>query len=157
KDIKSMNLCVQDLMQTTKKRLALVILTHYHADHMSGFASNYEDFASFDHVGAVWITNRLDPDDSTASKFMMQLTAVAQQLQLALGARGDADGEEARRKVFNAMGVELGAAGEASESGNAKALKLLQHGFKSKPPVSYYEGGQTPKLPPELEGRITAE
>src|SRR5215470_1165784 len=53
KDIKSMDQCVKDLMKTTKKRLALVNLTHYHADHMSGFASNYDDFADFDHVGAV--------------------------------------------------------------------------------------------------------
>src|SRR5260221_2215106 len=61
-NIGSINECIQDLKKTTKNRLALVILTHYHADHMSGFASNYDDFANFDHIGAVWITNRLDPD-----------------------------------------------------------------------------------------------
>src|SRR5262245_9318286 len=138
-DIKSMGACVQDLMQTTKKRLALVILTHYHADHMSGFASNYDDFVSFDHVGAVWITNRLDPRNPAASKFMAQLTSVAQGLQLRLGARDDPEGKEAQRKVFNALGVEMGAAGGGG--GNAKALKLLQQGFKSKPPVDYYQGG----------------
>src|SRR5215475_10967458 len=126
-NIGSINECIQDLKKTTKNRLALVILTHYHADHMSGFASNYDDFANFDHVGAVWITNRLDPHNAAASTFMAQLTTVAQQLQLRLGARDDADGEEARRKVFNAMGVELGAAGKGGggDGGNAKALKLL--------------------------------
>ena len=154
-NIGSIDECVQDLKKTTSGRLALVILTHYHADHMSGFASNYDDFANFDHVGAVWITNRLDPHNPEASKFMAQLTSVAQQLQLRLGARDDQDGEEARRKVFNAMGIELGAAGGGG--GNAKALKLLQQGFKSKPPVYYYQAGDTPKLPPELEGKITAE
>ena len=40
---------------------------------------------------------------------------------------------------------------------NAKALKLLQSGFKNKPPVYYYQGGDTPTLPDELEGMITAE
>lgn len=157
KDIKSINQCVQDLMETTKKRLALVILTHAHADHMSGFASNYDDFANFDHIGAVWITNRLDPGNHDASKFMAQLTSVAQQLQLHLGARDDPEGEEARRKVFNALGIDMAATGGGGGGGNAKALKLLQEGFKSKPPVSYYQGGDTPKLPPELEGKITAE
>jgi beta-lactamase superfamily II metal-dependent hydrolase len=155
-DIGSINECIQDLKKTTKNRLALVILTHYHADHMSGFASNYDDFANFDHIGAVWITNRL-ADNAAASKFMLQLTSVAQELQLRLGARSDRDGEEAKRKVFNAIGIELGATGGDGSGGNAKALKLLQQGFKCKPPVYYYQGGDTPKLPPELEGRITAE
>src|SRR5262245_12170845 len=119
-DIGSINECIQDLKKTTKNRLALVILTHYHADHMSGFASNYDDFANFDHIGAVWITNRLDPHNSVASKFMVQLTSVAQQLQLRLGARDDPDAEEAKRKVFNAIGIELGATGEDGGGGNAK-------------------------------------
>jgi beta-lactamase superfamily II metal-dependent hydrolase len=156
-NIGSIGACVQDLKKTTNNRLALVILTHYHADHMSGFASNYDDFANFDHVGAVWITNRLDPSNKAASKFMAQITSVATQLQLQLGARDDADGREAQRKVHNALGVELGASGGANGGGNAKALKLLQSGFKSKPPVFYYQGGDTPTLPPELAGKITAE
>ena len=29
--------------------------------------------------------------------------------------------------------------------------------FKNKPPVYYYQGGDTPTLPDELEGMITAE
>jgi beta-lactamase superfamily II metal-dependent hydrolase len=156
-NIGSIDDCVKDLKKTTGNRLALVILTHYHADHMSGFASNYDDFADFDHVGAVWITNRLDPAHPGASKLMAQLTSVATQLQLQLGARNDADAREAQRKVHNALGVELGAAGGGDGGGNAKALKLLQSGFKSKPPVFYYQGGDTPTLPPELQGKITAE
>ncbi len=155
-NIGSIDACVKDLKKTTNNRLALVILTHYHADHMSGFASNYDDFADFDHVGTVWITNRLDPSHPGASKLMAQLTSVATALQLQLGARDDADAREAQRKVHNALGVELGAAGGA-DGGNAKALKLLQSGFKSKPPVFYYQGGDTPTLPPELQGKITAE
>ena len=144
--------CVQDMAQVTGKKLALVILTHNHADHMSGFATCYDDFTEFT-VGAVWITNRLDPKNHGASKFMMQLTNLAQQLKMHLGARGDNE-SETYLKVENALGV-------ASEDGgggsNAKALKLLQSGFKNKPPVYYYQGGDTPTLPDELEGMITAE
>ena len=141
------------MKKETGNRLALVILTHYHADHMSGFASNYDDFASFD-VGAVWITNRLDPGNADASKFMAQITSVAQQLKMQLAARNDPAAMEAHHKVENALGV-------ASEDGgggsNAKALRLLQSGFKNKPPVYYYQGGDTPTLPDELKGMITAE
>jgi len=147
-NIDTINACVTDLMNVTNKRLALVILTHYHADHMSGFASNYDDLADFDHVGAVWITNRLDPEDEDAVKFMAQLTSVANELQLRLGARDDPDAKEARDKAFNAVG---------GGGSNAKALKLLREGFKNKPPVYYYQGGDIPKLPPELEGSLAAE
>lgn len=152
-NINTINDCVQDMKKETGNRLALVILTHYHADHMSGFASNYDDFANFE-VGAVWITNRLDPANAGASKFMAQISSAAQQLKLQLGARNDDAGIEAHRKVENALGV-------ASEDGgggsNAKALRLLQSGFKNKPPVYYYQGGDTPTLPDELKGTITAE
>jgi len=142
--------CIKNMKEETNDRLALVILTHYHADHMSGFASNYDDFAQFE-VGAVWITNRLDPHNSGASKFMAQLNSVAQQLKMQLAARADSAGEEAHHKVENALGV------SANGGSNAKALKLLQSGFKNKPPVYYYQGGDTPTLPDELEGMITAE
>jgi beta-lactamase superfamily II metal-dependent hydrolase len=152
-NIGSMDDCVQDMKKATDGRLTLVILTHYHADHMSGFASNYDDFAAFE-VGAVWITNRLDPDNADASKFMAQISSVAQQLMLQLAARDDPAALEAHHKVENALGV-------ASENGgggsNAKALRLLQSGFKNKPPVYYYQGGDAPVLPDELKGMITAE
>ena len=152
-NINTIEECVQDMAQVTGKNLALVILTHYHADHMSGFATCYDDFTEF-NVGAVWITNRLDPDNADASKFMVQLTNVAQQLKMQLGAREDGAGIEAHHKVENALGV----AGEDGGGGsNAKALKLLQSGFKNKPHVYYYQGGDTPTLPDELEGMITAE
>jgi beta-lactamase superfamily II metal-dependent hydrolase len=145
--------CVQDMKKETGNRLALVILTHYHADHMSGFASNYDDFANID-VGAVWITNRLDPKNANAAKFMAQITSVAQQLKMQLAARNDPAAAEANSKVDNALGVASANGGGAS---NAKALRLLQSGFRNKPPVFYYQGGDTPTLPDELEGMITAE
>lgn len=151
-NIKTIDACIQDMKKETGNRLALVILTHYHADHMSGFASNCDDFAEFE-VGAVWITNRLDPTNSKCSKFLAQLTSVAQQLRLYLGARTDDVAIEAQHKVENALGVSGGGDGGS----NAKALRLLQYGFKNKPPVYYYQGGDKPVLPSELEGIITAQ
>ena len=151
-DIKSIDDCVQDLARETKRKLALVVATHYHADHLSGFASNFDEFAKFE-VDAVWITNRLDPKHGKAAKFKAQINSVANQLQLRLSAREDEAGQQALHKVQNATGAQLG----ANEGGNEKALRLLTTGFKNKPPVFYYQGGDEPQLPDSLKGTIIAE
>jgi beta-lactamase superfamily II metal-dependent hydrolase len=153
-DIKSMKACVQDLVKETKRNLALVIATHYHADHLSGFASNFDEFAQF-NVGMVWITNRLDPSNEGASKFKAQIASLSSQLQLRLGARTDVAGQQALAKVQNALGIQLGTT--KKEGDNEKALRLLTSGFKNKPPVRYYQGGQTPELPTVLKGAMTCE
>jgi beta-lactamase superfamily II metal-dependent hydrolase len=153
-NIGSMNACVQDLIKETNRKLALVVATHYHADHLSGFASNYDEFAEFE-VGMVWITNRLDPNNKSAAKFKAQIRSLAGQLQLRLGARTDEAGKQAQDKVQNALGIQLGA--KDKEGDNEKALRLLTQGFKNKPPVRYYQGGDKPELPIRLKGAITAE
>lgn len=163
-NIGTMDACVRDLAEVTGRKLALVIATHYHADHLSGFASNYDEFAEFE-VGMVWITNRLDPKNKDAVKFHAQIQSLANQLRLrlgmrlaALGAREDDDGahldsQQAFWMMQDALGVQLDAGG----SSNEKALKLLTAGFKNRPPVRYYQGGDEPELPAELEGAITAQ
>jgi beta-lactamase superfamily II metal-dependent hydrolase len=153
-NIGSIDACIKDLIKETGRKLALVVATHYHADHLSGFASNFDDFTQFE-VDMVWITNRLDPNHKGASKFKAQIRALASQLQLRLGARTDEAGKQALDKVQNALGFQLGA--NDAEGDNEKALRLLTTGFKNKPPVRYYQGGDTPELPASLKGAITAE
>jgi len=157
-NIGTMDACVKDLAKETGGKLALVIATHFHADHLSGFASNYDDFAKF-QVDAVWITNRLDPGNSDAAKFHAQVTSLAEQARLRLGARDDQQDPataQALYKVQNALGIQMGAAAAGGGS-NAKALKLLTQGFKNKPTPRYYQGGDDPELPPVLKGAITAQ
>jgi beta-lactamase superfamily II metal-dependent hydrolase len=146
-NIGSIDECVQDLAKETNRKLALVIATHYHADHLSGFATNFDEFAQFE-VDAVWITNRLDPANKKAAAFKAQITSLAGQLQMRMGARDD----EVAAKINDALGVK----GDNGGS-NDKALQLLTSGFKNKPTVSYYQGNDEPKLPDSLQGAITAE
>jgi len=162
-NIGTMDDCVKDLVKETNGKLALVIATHYHADHLSGFASNFDDFAKFE-VEQVWITNRLDPENEGASKFKAQIRSLAGQLQLRLGLRAageEPDSDEALAttqamfKVTDALGIQLGAA--KKEGDNEKALRLLTEGFKNKPKPKYYQGGDKPELPKSLKGVITAE
>lgn len=167
-NIGTMKECVQDLIKVTNSKLALVIATHYHADHLSGFASNFEEFAKFE-VGMVWITNRLDPDNKNAMKFKAQIRSLAGDLQFRLGLRAkgqDEDTEEglatqrALFKVSDALGLdadEVQSGGAKKEGSNDKALRLLTKNFKNRPPVKYYQGKDIPEFPPSLRGAITAE
>jgi len=160
-NIGSMEDCVADLIEATNRKLALVIVTHYHADHLSGFATQADEFAQFE-VGAVWITNRLDPGDEHALAFRAGLATLANhlRLQLQLRLRLALDDEQelvarqALAKAENALGVALGASGGA---GNEKALDVVTNRFGNEPPVFYYEAGDEPTLPPSLEGAISAE
>lgn len=146
-NIATMAGCVQDLAKVTDRKLALVIVTHYHADHISGFASEAEEFAEFE-VECVWITNRLDPSHQSTAKMKLQIMALAQHLQLALQARKDPTGIQARDMAQNALG--------AAGSGNDKAMQVVTSGFKNKPDVYYYEAGDQPVLPASLKGALTA-
>jgi beta-lactamase superfamily II metal-dependent hydrolase len=149
----AMDACIADLKATTNGRLSLVIVTHAHADHLSGFATNYDDFLGFD-VEKVWLSNRLDPSNQGAAAFLGQLTAVASAIEPHLGARTDEAAVQAAVKVENALGPLNPATGKR---GNADALELLRSGFQGKAQVHYYQGGDTADLPSALEGMMTAQ
>lgn len=146
-DLHTIGDCVQDLAEVTGRKLALVIVTHNHADHLSGFATQAEAFKAFE-VESVWITNRLDPADEKSMKVKHQIAALAQHLQLRLAARADAQGRQALAMAQNALGVAGGS--------NDKALAVVTGGFKNKPTINYYEAGDEPELPPSLHGALTA-
>ncbi len=160
-NIGSMADCVADLIEVTGRKLALVIVTHYHADHLSGFATHDDEFSQFE-VGAVWITNRLDPGDRKSLAFRAQIAALAShlRLQLQLRLRLNLDDDEAvvarqaLAKTENALGIGFGVAGGGS---NEKALDLVTKGFRNRPPVYYYQAGDEPDLPRTLEGVLTAQ
>jgi len=146
-NIKSMPGCVQDLIQLTQRKLALVIVTHYHADHLSGFATQFNEFKQFE-VETVWITNRLDTSDGSAMKIKAQVQGLATHLRLQLAARSDPEGVQALNKAENALGVNGGS--------NDKAMELVTKGFSNRPPVYYYEAGDEPQLPASLKGVLSA-
>jgi beta-lactamase superfamily II metal-dependent hydrolase len=135
---------VDKLKEDTGGKLALVIMTHRHADHISGFAKAKETFQTF-AVEQVWMSGFEDPHDKTASRIQAQITATAQKLQAALQA-APADNQHARM-AGNALGV---------AGSNDVALAML-HGFKTadgKPtPVAYYWADDPPVLPPSLVER----
>jgi hypothetical protein len=152
-DIGSIEAAVGDMARTTGGQVALIIMTHRHADHIAGFARCAETFKTLT-VGGVWMPIWETEYEPTALKFQAELTRTALGLQkhfFALGAGASEGQNTARKYMENAIGEGVGAgAVAAAKSGpNAVALDLLKHGFTGVTP-RYYKGGDPAQLPTAL-------
>ena len=153
-DIHSINAAIARMAEDTGRQLALVIMTHRHADHISGFAKCKDVFSQFT-VEQVWMSWFEDPSDKAAANFQKNLAMVAEQMKLALAARNRPEDDELDFMAENITGEPLGATGGGS---NDVALQVLRGGFKNKAPVAYYKAGDTPKLPQDLvDAELTAQ
>lgn len=145
-DLGVMDEAVGQLRTDTGGQLALVVMTHRHADHISGFGSASEIFETF-AVERVWMSWFEDRTDQKALAIQAGIVATAQHLQAALAARAAPGDDQFAHMAENALGV-------AGKGGNAAALAML-HSFKTADgqptPVDYYAAGDSPTLPPSLD------
>lgn len=149
-DIGSIEAAVANMLETTGRQVALIIMTHRHADHIAGFARCSDAFKELT-VGGVWMPIWESEYDLTALKFQAALTRTALGLRrhlTALGVNASDEQTTARKYMENATG-ELGAVGAAVAGSNAVALDLLKHGFASVTPC-YYKAGDKARLPQAL-------
>lgn len=131
-----------DIKVETGGRLDVLVVTHEHWDHVSGFlsaASVFSDFA----VGEVWMAWSEDPDDPDAiafDRFRGAALAALQGASLRLDGLGAADDRAAglRESLGAVMGFGFGAAGERVRAARDAAAGLA----KAKRPV--YLGPETP-------------
>jgi beta-lactamase superfamily II metal-dependent hydrolase len=159
-DIATIKSAVRHMAKETGRKLALIIATHRHQDHIIGFSRCADEFKSFE-VGAVWMSRwelaRADGQEGEeAENFQSQLSALALGLQKNLTLRGTNDpmARSVLGMLENATGVSL----EEGPGGgtNAASLALLKTGLRVKP--SYLARGDDAPLPPSLvEAGLTAE
>ena len=154
-DIGSIEEAVEDLFKTTKGQLALVIMTHRHADHIAGF-SRVQRFKDF-KASMVWMPywEQFNDDQDSVSNF----NQLALQLAMQFRGRNDEEATQAFDQLSNATGIDFSVAakGGTRGGGNAAALDLLKnHLGQNGNNVRYYAAGDKPELPPELEG-LTAD
>jgi len=153
KDIGTIHDAVAQMQKDCDSKLSLVIMTHRHADHISGFGKCSEIFSQIT-VDRVWMPWFEDPANHTATAFQAGLTALAGRLTMRLAARNDPESERFISMADNITGG-LNAAGV---SANQKALDVLQKGFKNKPEHDYYKAGDPAKLPQDLiDAGLTAQ
>jgi hypothetical protein len=150
-DIGTIKEAVADMVRETGGKLALIIMTHRHMDHIIGFSRcpEFKDFKG--KIGAIWMPvweNEYDPE---ISKFQGEMLALAMDVRnyLATAADDMPDRPEMLAMLENATGVEMGMTGAGTGGGtNAASLDLLKHGLGVKP--SYYCKGEKVELPQVL-------
>jgi beta-lactamase superfamily II metal-dependent hydrolase len=148
KDLNTIGDAVAQMEKDCGGKLALIIMTHRHADHISGFARCAGVFKriSVETVWMPWFENR---SNSSAMKFQANLTAMAGRLQMALAARPDPQSERLRAMAENITGA---------GGSNEKALDVLQSGFANSPTHQYYKAGDEAVLPQGLvEAGVSAQ
>lgn len=151
---------VENIKLETKGKLAGVIATHSHQDHISGFSEKFSEF----EIGEVWLPWSEDPKDELAIKWGKKQAALTRQLEQHFSAQAKMGAVESltptRKKALAAL-VNLSSSEEsmsllvnsfnagdqkmmssfANLTSNKKALQNLKNGFNVGAKVRYLEAG----------------
>lgn len=123
---------VENIAFETKNKLAVVIATHSHQDHISGFSEKFSDF----EIGEVWLPWSENPKDELANKWRKKEAALLAQVENHFAAQaqlGAAEAKTASRESALAAVMNL--------TRNAKAMELLRGGFNVGAEVRYLQAG----------------
>ncbi len=134
----------KNIAEVTGGKLDLLIATHAHRDHISGFGAYEAIFSAFT-VSDVWLPWTENPDDGDAVRLQNSHQAMAKSLADHFAASPmPADQQKAVNSVL------------ALASGNERALALLKSGLKGAK-VGYLSAGSTFDSPggiPGLSARV---
>jgi beta-lactamase superfamily II metal-dependent hydrolase len=129
-NIGTIQAAVDNIFEETRGELALVIATHSHQDHISGFGACEESFLKF-KVGEVWMPWTENPKDVSAVKLKNKQMALTESVAQHFAARPPSP--EAKVAVEAAL---------QNLRGNDKALRLLKSGINGGT-VRYIEAGKS--------------
>jgi hypothetical protein len=131
-EIGTMDQIMDNLEKTTGSKLELIVATHAHRDHISGFGKFAERLSAF-RIGEVWMPWPDDPNDKDAvsirNKHLALYDSLDKHLRLALGAT-EADPNHAA--ALHAL---------SNLKGNETATSELRRGFGTGAKVRYFGAG----------------
>lgn len=131
---------VDHIAATTNSKLAVVIATHSHQDHISGFTSKFSSFK----INEVWLPWCENLKDKQAAKLQKKHVALAEQLRDHFAAAPRSANLSPERQAALAAVVNLVA--------NKTAMTLLRTGFGVNAFVRYLEAGGALKNPADIGG-----
>src|SRR5713101_1338866 len=146
-DIGTIKAAVRHMAAETGSKLALIIVTHRHQDHIIGFSRCEEVFKKF-KVDAIWMSHWETEYVAKVKEFQADLTSLALDVQQHLALRGSRDPamDAVLGMLENATG--FSAAERPGGGTNAKSLALLKNDLGVQP--EYLHRGDTPTLPASL-------
>jgi hypothetical protein len=124
-DLNMMDRAVDHIAETTKRKLAIVIATRSHQDHISGFSHKFSSF----EIGEVWMPWCEDVRDKQALKLQKKHIALTERL------RQHFDAEARRTPVTKTRAAAMAAVANLVQ--NKTALTLLRAGFNVNAQVRY--------------------
>jgi hypothetical protein len=134
---------VRDIKTTTAGRLDVIVGTHEHWDHISGFVQAEDIFDQID-VGRVWVPWTENPDDAAAQSIKAEFKTRKRAVRMALTKIPNREREEVfglyKKSITDLLGFYGGARLAAAASGTEKAWDYL---LKKAVPVYCH-----PKNPP---------
>lgn len=134
---KGLTEAVAAMEKETGGKLDVVVATHAHADHISGFGSEDAVWERME-VGEVWLPWLEDLSDPQAKKLHTKAAALTALIDAHMNKPGAAPDPLVEWVTLNA----LGAKGRSSTGNNAKALDRLRDGFGDKRRTKYLRAGQ---------------
>lgn len=146
-EIGTMGQIMDDIETATGSKLEILVATHQHRDHISGFGQFAARFSKFKirEVRLPWTDNPHDPQAASLRKKQLALyDALDTHLRIGLGAT------EADPKYAAALDA------LANLRGNEMAVTELQRGFGTGASVQYFEGNASVPQVGEIAG-LTAE
>lgn len=131
-EIGTMDRIMDNLETITEKKLELVVATHAHRDHISGFGKFADRFADF-QIGEVWLPWTDNPDDKDA--FALQKKQLALYDKLDKHLRVALKATESNSKYAAALHA------LSNLRGNGRAKQELARGFGTGAKVQYLKAG----------------
>jgi hypothetical protein len=124
-EIGTMDAVMTNIEAMTKKKLAVLVATHRHRDHISGFGKFADRFGGFDidEVWMPWTDNPADPDAAALNEKHLALYGTLERHLAAVGATGR-QADAARAALQNL-------------AGNEKATTELARGFGTGATIRY--------------------
>jgi hypothetical protein len=121
--VDKMTQVAKDIVKETGGHVDILIATHQHWDHLSGFIQASETFAKL-KVGEVWVAWTEDPEDPLAKELRQERAEAITALRMSAAAMTMAGDEEGASEVDNLLGF-FGAAGGASTEDAMNAVMKM--------------------------------
>lgn len=134
-NIGTLDQITDNIAAVTNKKLAIVIATHAHQDHISGFEP--QKFGKFE-IGEVWMPWSEDPNDPKAAKLKKKHVALAQQLAEHFAAQARTGARVSKTRAASSAAV-------ANLVQNKTSLQALHAGFNVNAEVRFFKAGDALK------------